>query len=173
MSLVFWGYVLVFYSLFTSDVAAVKFPTFSWLIRCCIQEGKGCPTTTTTPAPDFDCVPRCVEFFSTEKDTCLWPLKLSKFTSANRPKSSPKRKSMKHFPSIKISQINLAGSSFQGVVFNGTCETARFLLRKKGSPIGYMVGLKQRRISVAIVWNASWLQFKIELRPFTNKLGVQ
>lgn len=71
--------------------------------------------------------------------------------------SPQKEKPWNMFPSIKISQIKLAGSSFQGVFF--FMEPARFLLRKQGSPIGYMVGLKQRRISVAIVWNASWLQF--------------
>ena len=35
-----------------------SFPRMWQPMRCCIQEEKGCPTTTTTTAPDFDCVPR-------------------------------------------------------------------------------------------------------------------
>lgn len=36
----------------------VALPRMWQPMRCCIQEEKGCPTTTTTTAPDFDCVPR-------------------------------------------------------------------------------------------------------------------
>ena len=91
------------------------FPSFSHR-RCCIQEEKGCPTTTTTTAPDFDCVPRCgcVGNFKTgyKDNTCLGPFfKLSKqvLPPENRLKAPQRRQNMKHLPSImKISGVKLA-----------------------------------------------------------------